>query len=334
MSGSQPIFVLGPPRCGTTLVANILGRHSRIFMPGETHFFEDVYSRNGSVSEPFDGEARRATVQRLSTLYGRYNEASHQERIDRLLQRESVQRRLGNIRTYRDALSAFMEVQAEDEGKERWGNQTPRDIFNLDAILDFYPHAAFVVCIRDVRDFLNSYKYKWRATSEAEAARIRALYHPVITSLLWRSSVRRIERLAQRVPARNRVVVRYEDMVDEPERTVRRICDTLREDYQPAMLDVHTYASSHGTRQSGIFATSVGRWRTELRPEEVATAQRLTGAEMKTFGYAPEPQAVNRLRCAGLYLSAPTALSRALWVNRYKRGPLVPYLSRRLGLSG
>ena len=40
----HPVFIIGTPRSGTTLTAKILGRHSNIFMPGETHFFDDVYS--------------------------------------------------------------------------------------------------------------------------------------------------------------------------------------------------------------------------------------------------------------------------------------------------
>lgn len=40
-----PIFVFGIPRSGTTLTAMIIGRHSRLFMSGETHYIDDIYSR-------------------------------------------------------------------------------------------------------------------------------------------------------------------------------------------------------------------------------------------------------------------------------------------------
>ena len=34
--------------------------------------------------------------------------------------------------------------------------------------------------IRDIRDFLKSYKGKWKITSDNEAGRLKKLYHPVM----------------------------------------------------------------------------------------------------------------------------------------------------------
>ena len=81
---TAPIFVVGPPRAGTTLTANILGRHSRVFMAGENHFFEDIYTRRDDLGDFADPAARRRTVERLSTIYGRHNQQVDQQRVDRL----------------------------------------------------------------------------------------------------------------------------------------------------------------------------------------------------------------------------------------------------------
>jgi hypothetical protein len=61
-------------------------------------------------------------------------------------------------RTYRDILTTFMNIQMRSEEKVRWGNNVPKDIFNLDQIFSFYPDAKILICIRDVRDYLLSYK--------------------------------------------------------------------------------------------------------------------------------------------------------------------------------
>ena len=42
MSG-RPVFVVGAPRTGTTLVKEILNRHPRIHLFDEVHFFERVW---------------------------------------------------------------------------------------------------------------------------------------------------------------------------------------------------------------------------------------------------------------------------------------------------
>jgi len=55
-NNTNPIFVVGTPRSGTILTAKILGRHSHIFMPGETHFFDDIYSRRIELGNPGNGQ--------------------------------------------------------------------------------------------------------------------------------------------------------------------------------------------------------------------------------------------------------------------------------------
>ncbi len=83
-AATVPIFVVGTPRSGTTLTARILNRHSRIFMPGETHFFDDVYSRRREFGSIQTANARSEISNQLVTLYERYNEPADQQRIDLL----------------------------------------------------------------------------------------------------------------------------------------------------------------------------------------------------------------------------------------------------------
>ena len=61
-----------------------------------------------------------------------------------------------------------MNIQMRSQGKSRWGNNVPKDIFNIDKILSFYPDAKILVCIRDPRDFLVSYKHFWQAGSSED----------------------------------------------------------------------------------------------------------------------------------------------------------------------
>ncbi|MGA3187637.1 MAG: sulfotransferase, partial [Bryobacteraceae bacterium] len=54
-----PIFIVGAPRSGTTLLRNMLNRHPDISMCRETGFFHYVYSRRhvfGDLSQPQNRE--------------------------------------------------------------------------------------------------------------------------------------------------------------------------------------------------------------------------------------------------------------------------------------
>lgn len=325
-----PIFVIGTPRSGTTLTARILGRHSRLFFPGETHFFDDIYARRNEYGYDFSPASKQNIFQRLSTLYGRYNEPEDQKRIDRLLRQMDYEKLTKNWTSYKDVLDSFMNLQVRYAGKIRWGNHTPRDIFNLENILFFYPQAKIIICTRDLRDFMVSYKGKWRATVSEEVERLKKLYHPVVTSLLWKSSVHIIKKAKEKVDKKNLCIVKYEDLVQKTEDTVHQICRTIEEDFEDGMLKVESYASSHGIRQKGVHASSVGMWKDKLKPEEIWIGQRMAFRELNVLGYNIVQISINPLKVLITYISAPFALWRGLKANKHKRGPLLPYLAKRI----
>jgi hypothetical protein len=325
-----PIFIVGTPRSGTTLTARILGRHSRLFMPGEVHFFEDIYSRRRELGEPGNVPSRKMILERLATLYGRFNEPADQQRIEKLLADPAIRHELeSSCSTYRDIFSTFMEIQARSEGKLRWGNNAPRDLFNIMEIISFYPDAKILLCIRDVRDFLISDRDKWKATSAENVERLRVLYHPVVTSLLWKASARKIAVLPASLPGAHFMLLRYEDLVGRPEPTVRKVCEFVGEAFEPDMLNIDSSNTSADTRGEGIFASSVGRWKGALAEADVQVAQLLTRKELKRLGYSIEKVRAGWTRVIGRFLSAPYAFRRALAANRERRGPLLSYAIRR-----
>ena len=199
-----PVFIVGTPRSGTTLTARILGRHSRLFMPGETHFFDDVYSRATELGDPADRSARLAIAQRLHTIYDRFYEPEDQQRIARLFPAvQDLAAALDGCTGYGAVLDRFMRLQMQAAGKQRWGNNAPRDLFSVRDIRTFFPDARLVICVRDIRAFLYSYQGKWKVTGAAHVERLKKLYHPVVTSYLWKSSMQQLpllEAMDSRMP--------------------------------------------------------------------------------------------------------------------------------------
>jgi hypothetical protein len=322
-----PIFVLGTPRSGTTLTAKILGRHSALFMPGETHFFEDIYNRRtelGPASSP-------AVLARLRTLYGRYNEPADQARIELLSRDTPFESELGMAASsYECLFKSFMDLQMGAAGKRRWGNNTPRDLFEIDRVLQIFPDAKIIACVRDVRDFLVSYRDNWRGQPEEEAIRIRALYHPVVTSLLWRISMRQLTAALRQHNGRI-LLSRYEDLVQSPEASVAHWCRFIGEPFEPEMLDVTTHNSSTLSGGPGIFSSSAGRWINDLSADEAYIAELIAGPYLQRFGYRRVSQRSSTHVVVRAFMTTPLAFYRGLHANRYKRGPLVQYLARRIG---
>ena len=328
----KPIFVVGTPRSGTTLTAKILGLHSNIFMPGETHYFDDIVSRSNQLGDPSSASSLARVAERLYTLYDRYYEPCDQERIEKIFPVcGDLEMALHGCRDYACIFDRFMNLQMEAVSKKRWGNNAPRDIFSYRRIREYFPDAKFVVCVRDIRAFLLSYQGKWKVTGEAHVERLKKLYHPVITSYLWKSTMRQVESLAKEVPTTDRVIVRYEDLVSNPATTVRMICGTIEEPFEPSMLQVTTHNSSDEQQERGIFSASIGRWRTRLTPEEISVGQHIAKRELAWLGYPNVDASPGLVGVLGIWLKTPVALEKALHATRGVTGPHIPYLAKRIG---
>ena len=68
--------------------------------------------------------------------------------------------------------------------------------------------------------------------------------------------------------------VRYEDLVTQPEATLRSLFAFLDEPWAGSVLE-----------NNPTFSTSVGRWRSELSAPEVAEIEAVAGETMRTLGY-------------------------------------------------
>ena len=334
-SCEEPIFIIGTPRSGTTLAAHILGRHTHLFMPGETHYFDDIFSRRNLLGDLRKKEGADNIAERLYSLYRRYNEPKDQERIERLFTVDKLSCDIrNNCNDYGEVLSLFMKRQMDSEKKNSWGNNTPRDLFNVTDIVKFYPRARFILCVRDPRDFLVSYKGKWRATAKEEVNRLKKIYHPVVTAYLWKTSMRRVSKVISSLPKNRAIILKYEDLVLFPEKKVKDLCDFIGQNYEKELLEVDfSNSSNRNEKTKGIFSSSIGKWRKNLAPEDGWIVQKLCGKEMDVYGYEPEPVNCNPIRLAVLVMSTPIALWRGLNANKHKRGPLLPYLLKRVGVS-
>jgi hypothetical protein len=327
---SAPVFVVGPPRCGTTLMARLIGRHETMFMPGETHYMHDVFGSRTSDELAGNPHEQARVLSRLRTLYGRYNEALDQQRVERLFaDTEAWSEDYFALRDHGEVFDWFMRLQMRASGKSRWGNNAPKDIFRVRDVLTMFPDARFVICVRDPRDFLTSYKFKWRATTPEHVERLKKLYHPVLTSLVWRASVKRIKDIEHSVHPDRYVVVKYENLVDQPEMELSRVCECVGIEYFPEMLEITENNSSRASAEGGIFSSSVGSWRREIDPAETNAALLVCWNQLGRLGYARTLVRCNWIKLAGYFASLPFGVVRAVLANRGDDVRLAPYLWAR-----
>jgi hypothetical protein len=146
--------------------------------------------------------------------------------------------------------------------------------------------------VRDPRDVLASQKNRWKRKKYGgknipytEIIRVWFNYHPYTITKLWT----RATCLARELQNHERChVVRFEDIISDPEIELRKICDFLQLSYEDTMLNIPQVGSSHTNNRDtkyGVRRSSLNRWKTSLSQGEVYICELLAEREMRTFAY-------------------------------------------------
>ena len=133
-----PVFVIGSPRSGTTLLRLILDSHPRISCGEETHFLRDleaVVGRNWELVATY-GLPREWWIEHIRELY-----------------------------------EAFQAEVLARSGKVRWAEKDPTYTLHLPFIEELFPDALYLHLLRDGYDVVASFRDRWGYKSAARAAR-------------------------------------------------------------------------------------------------------------------------------------------------------------------
>jgi hypothetical protein len=263
MQRKPPVFIVGSPRSGTTLLRNLLNRHPSLAICGETRFYGYVYKRRRAFGDLRDLKNRRRLVdQYLST-----------ERIGRLglnLERLGT-RLLREADSYRALFTCILECYAESNGKPRLGEKTPHHALFTETLSDWYPGAKIIHLLRDPRDTVASLKrMPWAPNAILENAGIW---------LLFNRAARRSRHRPGYLP------VHYESLVAQPEEELTRICAHLEEQYSPEMLLPEKEGAATHSPLGTVTTQRLGKWREELTTGEIALTEWAAGDLMQDLGY-------------------------------------------------
>jgi len=278
----RPIVVTGTSRSGKTLVRWLLSSHSRVTVSRRAELWPRFAGRFGDLSEP-------ANLERcLHAMLERRQVAWLGPDRDRL----RAEFRSG-APTYARLFGLIHEQHAERSGKARWGDQSGRFESCVGAFLNAYPNATVIHLIRDPRD-------RYEALLSRHAARPGDVGR---TTASWLRSVATANHVGRAHPD-SYVVVRFEDLVQDPETTAQRLCAAIGEPYEPAMLRMDATRRFDALRTGGdcpLSSDYVGRYRDRIDPHDVAFVQSVAGEQLSAHGYEVDDvhmTAASRLRFA------------------------------------
>jgi tetratricopeptide (TPR) repeat protein len=224
-----PIFILGMPRSGTTLVEQMLAGHSKVEAGGELGAMGEVVRRLGDTWSS-RGEASPGTEEQVKN-------------------------------DLRQAAAMYThETRALQLRKPHFTDKLPGNFLFIGLIHLLFPEARIIHCRRDPVDTCLSCYQKPFSTDLPYSYDLTELgrYHRAYQRLMghWQAAL----------PPGRILDVDYESMVDDPEQGLRRILAFCGLDFEAACLDFQdvkravTTASAVQVRQ-GLYKTSVHRWK-------------------------------------------------------------------------
>jgi len=278
-----PIFVVGAPRSGTSLLARMLDAHPAIGLADELCFFDIVLSAQSEVPE-LDSPER---IARFLELLPRMDHVRFWADGEALIAAAADRLRADPAPSYARFYRYLMEARAAAVGARRFGEKTPWNVRHLEALEALFPNARFVHIVRDPRAVVASKRKLPRTSTDVVTNAVKWSIDVAAAGRYRDSSPERAARLLE---------IRYEDLVRNPEPVLRRLTDFLGEPFDPAMLtftEAGTPAFKDQPWRDGVrrplFDSSLASWRNEFTPAQLWLVQRLTRAGMARYGYTAEP---------------------------------------------
>ena len=215
-------FVVGCARSGTTLLRAMLDSHPALAIPPESYFVA-TFARRRHRFGPGGGFDREAFVEALCS-----DRWFRGWGVDDALVRTAIARERPMDAAH--AIRVVYGVYASSRGKPRYGDKTPTYVFSMRSIGSVLPESRFVHLIRDGRDVAGSLVSSGMRFAPTDIG--RAL-------LFWERRVVAGRRQGRKLGMHRYREVRYEDLIEDPEATLRGLSAFLELEYQPDMLRYH-----------------------------------------------------------------------------------------------
>jgi hypothetical protein len=257
------------------MLAVIIDRHSRVAIPPETQFFNEFMPDNADrlkVSSKMEWVELALSDRRIADLN---------------LDRNGVLNLFaGCEKTPYSLFAAILQAYADDRHKARPGEKSPTHLKYVPQILSAYPEAKVICIVRDGRDVVRSLeKVAWAEPGNPRRFRLFCMQ--------WSDAAQKAVEYSNRFSRDKFCIVKYEEILSEPENQIARLCEFIGERFEPSQLapDKKTgvvpewEADWKGKASHSIDKSRVHAWRIEADNAQVWAMNSMMGKMLRKFGY-------------------------------------------------
>ncbi|MCV2884422.1 sulfotransferase [Aestuariibacter sp. AA17] len=230
-TSDQPIFVLGMPRSGTTLLDRMLSNHRNVVSVGETQAF-------GSALKRLTGTAGHGVLDADTLL------AAKQINMTEL------------------ATQYLHQTRVAAQGAKRFIEKLPFNFFYLPLIRAAFPQAKIICMQRNPMDTLIG---NYRQLFAIRNPYYRYAYSLESIAAFYREFVEVIDNFSDAAPD-NFLIVNYEELVSDPETQLNTIVSFCQLDWEDNMVAVENNQQAVATASAvqvreAIHTRYVARWK-------------------------------------------------------------------------
>ena len=294
----EKFFIYGHARSGTTLLTRLIRLHPQVHCNYQAHFFTRAPLLQALVADP----EVRAWLARRSNRWNRGRDLS--------------------VVVLRAAADFILEREAQQVNKPIVGDKSPNSLLNGQAVTllhNIYPDARLVFIVRDGRDAVVSHRFQqfidvtqyltktdWRIRQEyiANSEPFLKGEHSLFTEKGirqaaegWVKNVTETDQMGRQLFTRCYLLLRYEDMVKDPQNEIKRIWEFIGADISDPTLDgiiaaemqQNPDADWQHEKASEIVAPlqkgKQGSWRTMFTHRDRETFKQIAGEMLIKWGY-------------------------------------------------
>jgi hypothetical protein len=274
----KPILIMSSERSGSNLLRRMLAEHPSVVGPPPPHLWRHLAA---FAMELPDLEEELGTLIDAALAMTRVERSHLRWKHELAVSEVECGLRARNLSGVAGAVYAAYAKRENADVCVIKENQLWDHAHRIRAV---YPETRVIYLFRDGRDVACSLK---RVPSHDQ--------HITYIASEWRDEQRKARLVhADLRAAGASVPVRYEDLIESPDATLRALCAYLDLEYLPSMLAFHTSEESRSeaskTRywenlSKPVQSDNRGRFRSELSPRELALFERIAGDQLDALGY-------------------------------------------------
>lgn len=216
----------------------------------------------------------------------------------------------------REFYAGMFERYAHSQGKRRWGEKTPFHSRHIAQMAMIFPDSVFIAIVRHPGAVAHSLVEKFH-------------YEAADAVTYWDSTNREILRRGLELPDDRFALVRYEDLVEQPEETLHELVDFLDEPWSDDLLRHNDVQAARGTprisagstrTREAISVDLAHRWADSLSEASRRMLDSSAGPLARFLGYEPTRPGAPGVLVPGDMAGPRRLLTRAALAER-QRGP-------------